>query len=223
MDFDVDEGFELSLERVDIPVREAPMAIAQDDRRPSPFFEEVLGDGVKPGAPGGMEKQVFRVDFDDPGRELEDPAPNTPQGIVNVRNVAVVMAHRPADVDVEVDVGAFDSPPPFPDRRNDPTGETEEVFPGDGWGYRNRVPFEGLFGRPVGQHPLDHPFYPFERPRLKQPDPVPELAEVGGFEIKVKTGSPGLRSGMGIRLTPESASDASDPMVSRVLPCTKGA
>jgi hypothetical protein len=84
----------------------------------------------------------------------------------------VVMAHRPADLDLEVDVGAFDSPPPSPDPRNYPAGGVEEVFPGDGWKYLNHVPFEGLFGRLVGQHPYDCSFNPFEGPRFKQPDPV---------------------------------------------------
>jgi hypothetical protein len=67
---------------------------------------------------------------------------------------SVVMAHRPADLDLEIDVGTFDSPPPFPDRRNYPAGGVEEVFPDDGWGYLDHVPFEGLFGRLVGQHPV---------------------------------------------------------------------
>jgi hypothetical protein len=51
LDFNVDEGFQLSLEGVHIPVGEDSVAIAQDDGRPSALFEEVLGDGVKPGAP----------------------------------------------------------------------------------------------------------------------------------------------------------------------------
>ena len=58
LDFDVDEGFELSLKGVDIPVAKSPMPIADDDRRPSPFCQQVVGDGVKPGPPGGMKKQV---------------------------------------------------------------------------------------------------------------------------------------------------------------------
>ena len=162
------------------------MAIAQNDGRPGPFCQEVLGDGVKPGPPGGVEERVFGVDFNDLGRKLEDPPPDSPEGVVYVRNVAVVMAHRPADVNVEVDLGAFDPPPPFPDRGNDPAGEAEEVFPGDGRRDRDGVAFEGLFGRPVGEHPLDGVIDPGERPRFKEPDPVAEFTEVGGFEYQVK-------------------------------------